>query len=189
MLQMLFYRLFPNRQPFSRKQLRKVLKTELSYPVHNGRLYIAESVRNGLASLLRYEDRNSMAHSIESRVPFLDCNLVEAVYAMPFDYKLRNGITKAVLRDGLRGVLPEKIRNRYSKLGFVTPEDQWINNNFEKYRTELLNALDILSDLLEPDTIMKWFDANEGKVRRSDFTPWRIICAGHWVKLFHVELS
>ena len=53
MLQMLFYRLFPNRQPFSRKQLRKVLKTELSYPVHNGRLYIAESVRNGLATLLR----------------------------------------------------------------------------------------------------------------------------------------
>lgn len=189
MLQMLFYCLFPNKQPFSKGQLRKVLKTELSYPVHNGRLYIAESVRNGLASLLRYEDRNSMAHSIESRVPFLDCNLAEAVYAMPFDYKLRNGITKSVLRDGLRGILPEKIRRRYSKLGFVTPEDQWINNNFEKYRAELQAAVNTLSAILEPDTIMKWFDVNEGKVRRSDFTPWRIICAGHWVKLFHVELT
>ena len=72
-----------------------------------------------------------MAHSIESRVPFLDCDLAEFVYAMPFDYKLRNGITKSVLRDGLKGILPEKIRKRYSKLGFVTPEDQWINNNFE----------------------------------------------------------
>ncbi len=188
-LQMLFYWLFPNRQPFSKQQLRMALKTELSYPVHNSRLYIAESVRNGLASLLRYEDRNSMAHSIESRVPFLDCDLAEFVYAMPFDYKLRNGITKSVLRDGLKGILPEKIRKRYSKLGFVTPEDQWINNNFEKYRMELQNALNLLSDVLEPDSVMKWFDANEGKMRRSDFTPWRIICAGHWVNLFHVELT
>jgi asparagine synthase (glutamine-hydrolysing) len=108
---------------------------------------------------------------------------------MPFDYKLRNGITKSVLRDGLKGILPEKIRKRYSKLGFVTPEDQWINNNFEKYRMELQNALNLLSDVLEPDSVMKWFDANEGKMRRSDFTPWRIICAGHWVNLFHVELT
>lgn len=187
--QMLFYHLFPNKQPFSKKQLRQVLKNEIIYPIRRPRLYIAEFLRNSMSSLMHYEDRNSMAHSIESRVPFLDCNLTQAVYAMPFDYKLRGGVTKAVLRDGLRSVLPDKIRKRYSKLGFVTPEDQWINNNFEKYRAELQDAVDTLSGILEPDTIMKWFDANEGQVRRSDFTPWRIICAGHWVKLFHVELT
>lgn len=188
-LQMLFYHLFPNKQPFSKKQLRQVLKNELQYPIRDPRLYIAEFMRNSMQRLMRYEDRISMAHSIESRVPFLDCNLAQAVYAMPFDYKLRNGVTKSILRDGLRGILPDKIRKRYSKLGFVTPEDQWINNNFEKYRAELKDAVETLSEMVDPDTIMKWFDANEGRVRRSDFTPWRIICAGHWVKLFHVKLA
>lgn len=188
-LQMLFYHLFPNKQPFSKNQLRQVLKKELQYPVGSPRLYIAEFMRNSMQKLMHYEDRISMAYSIESRVPFLDCDLAQAVYAMPFEHKLRKGITKSVLRDGLKGILPDKIRKRYSKLGFVTPEDQWINDNFEKYRAELQDAVDTLSAILEPDTIMKWFDANEGKVRRSDFTPWRIICAGHWVKLFHVSLT
>lgn len=94
-----------------------------------------------------------------------------------------------MLRDGLKGILPEKIRKRYSKLGFATPEDEWINHNFEKYRTELQEAVNTLSAILEPDSVMKWFDDNKGNVKRQDFTVWRIICAGHWAKLFHVSLE
>lgn len=186
-----FYFCLPwNKIPFSNKQLSRVLKDEPLYPMRDARHFIATSMKNGMATLLHYEDRDSMAHSIESRVPFLDINLVETIYAMPFDYKLKNGVTKAVMRDGLKGILPDKIRNRYSKLGFVTPEDQWISNNFEKYRVELKESVKILSDiLLEPNKIMKWFDDNESKMKREDFTAWRIICAGHWVKLFQVSLK
>ena len=72
--------------------------------------------------LLHWEDRDSMAHSIESRVPFLDYRLVEFMLGLPDEFKLSDGITKRVLREGMSGVLPDRIRDRMDKLGFVTPE-------------------------------------------------------------------
>ena len=107
---------------------------------------------------------------------------------MPIDYKLRDGITKYVVREGLKDVLPEKIRTRYSKLGFVTPEDQWINNSPEIFRKEIEDAAEALSPLLKKETVMAWYDRIEGKVQRMDFIPWHIICAGHWVKIFDLEV-
>ena len=138
--------------------------------------------------LLHYEDRNSMAHSIESRVPFMDPGLAECAFKMPIGYKLKDGITKYVVREGLKDVLPEKIRTRYSKLGFVTPEDQWINNDREAFRREMEAAAEALNPLLKKETVMAWYDRIEGNVQRHDFMPWRIICAGHWVKMFDLEV-
>jgi asparagine synthase (glutamine-hydrolysing) len=75
-----------------------------------------------LPALLRYEDRNSMAHSIEARVPFLDHRLVEFLFVLPGDYKIKGARTKSVLREAMTGVLPESIRRRKDKLGFkATP--------------------------------------------------------------------
>ncbi|RKY41285.1 MAG: asparagine synthase (glutamine-hydrolyzing), partial [Candidatus Omnitrophota bacterium] len=71
-----------------------------------------------LPVLLRYEDRNSMAHSLETRLPFLDYRLVEFIASLPFSQKMRGGKSKFVVRKALRGILPEKIRLRKSKLGF-----------------------------------------------------------------------
>jgi asparagine synthase (glutamine-hydrolysing) len=93
------------------------------------------------------------------------------------------------MRDGLKEILPEKIRNRHSKLGFVTPEDQWINNNYDKYREELRTASEALKGILDTDKVMEWIDSKDGKVRRGDFMVWRIICAGHWVKVFNVLIE
>ncbi len=84
------------------------------------------SLKNGLASLLRYEDRDSMAFSIESRVPFLDYRLVEFIYSLSDDQKIRDGQTKWVMRQALKGILPEKIRIRQDKIGFATPEEIWM---------------------------------------------------------------
>lgn len=184
----IYFILPQNRPPFTHRQLFKAIQQEPPDFKSDAREYIACSLEQGLASLLHYEDRDSMAHSIESRVPFLDYKLVEAVYAMPFDYKLRNGITKAVLRDGLKGVLPDKIRNRYSKLGFVTPEDQWINRNYEQYKEEVNKSLGILEDIVDRDKAKKWFGKKQGKIQRQDFTTWRIICAGHWAEIFNVKI-
>lgn len=83
--------------------------------------------------LLRYEDRNSMAFSLESRVPFLDYRLVEYVYNLPASYKLRKGFTKAILRDSLKGILPDSVRLRKSKLGFATPEKKWMQETHREY--------------------------------------------------------
>jgi len=94
-------------------------------------------------SLLRYEDRDSMAFSIESRVPFLDYRLVEFLYSVSSDFKIRKGFTKAILRDALKDLLPVEIRKRKSKLGFSTPQDIWMNDKlriyFEKYFSEMKN--------------------------------------------------
>jgi asparagine synthase (glutamine-hydrolysing) len=83
--------------------------------------------------LLRYEDRNSMAFSIEARVPFMDYRLVEFLYSMPPEYLIRKGFTKAILRDSLKDILPQEIRKRKSKLGFETPESKWLQGPLKKY--------------------------------------------------------
>lgn len=88
------------------------------------------TLETNLQELLRYEDRNSMAFSVESRVPFLEPQLVSFVLALPAEYKLQRGLTKAVLREVLRGRIPEEVRARRSKLGFPTPELEWLARGF-----------------------------------------------------------
>lgn len=72
-----------------------------------------------------------MAFSIESRVPFLDYRLVEFIYSLDNNQKIRHGQTKWVMRQALKGILPEKIRNRQDKIGFATPEQIWMKENFK----------------------------------------------------------
>ena len=80
-----------------------------------------------LPTLLQFEDRNSMAFSIESRVPFLDHRIVEFAFTLPDDAKIHEGRTKRILRDSMNGVLPDAITNRTDKKGFVTPgEIKWL---------------------------------------------------------------
>jgi asparagine synthase (glutamine-hydrolysing) len=82
-------------------------------------------MHRGLPELLRYEDRNSMAHSLEARVPFLDHRLVETAFSLRGDELIRNGRTKDVLRRALADLLPRSVQERRDKLGFVTPERRW----------------------------------------------------------------
>jgi asparagine synthase (glutamine-hydrolysing) len=81
--------------------------------------------QRGLPELLRYEDRNSMAHSLEARVPFLDHRFVELCFSLPGDQLIRGGRTKDVLRRALADLLPETVRERRDKIGFATPEGRW----------------------------------------------------------------
>lgn len=84
-------------------------------------------VENSLPMLLRYEDRNSMAHSIESRVPFLTPALVNFVFSLPEEFIIANdGTSKAIFREAMRGIVPEIILNRQDKIGFATPEQNWL---------------------------------------------------------------
>jgi asparagine synthase (glutamine-hydrolysing) len=82
--------------------------------------------QRGLPELLRYEDRNSMAHSLEARVPFLDYRFVELAFSLAGGELIRGGRTKDVLRRALSDLLPEPVRDRRDKLGFVTPEKSWL---------------------------------------------------------------
>lgn len=76
-----------------------------------------------LPHLLRYEDRNSMAHSIEARVPFLDHRLVDFLFTLPDDWKIKGIETKHILREAMRDILPEPISARKDKIGFKAASD------------------------------------------------------------------
>ena len=76
-------------------------------------------------NLLRYEDKNSMAFSIESRVPFLDHELVEFIFGLPIDQKIKKGWNRYVYRRAMRNKMPEANRTRRSKIGFTNPEETW----------------------------------------------------------------
>lgn len=83
------------------------------------------TVVSGLSKLLRFSDRNSMAHSIEVRLPFLYHELVEFVFALPSNYKIRNGWTKALLRYSVKDIIPSEIIWRKNKIGFAPPINTW----------------------------------------------------------------
>jgi asparagine synthase (glutamine-hydrolysing) len=91
----------------------------------------------GLPELLRYEDRNSMAHSLEARVPFLEHRLVELAFSLPGGELIRNGRTKDVFRRALGDLLPPAVRERRDKLGFVTPEKRWFRGALGDFAAEV----------------------------------------------------
>jgi len=102
--------------------------------------------RTSLPALLRYEDKNSMWHSIEARVPFLDLPFFEYVAALPIDRKLRDGWTKYIFRAAMRSILPEKIRKRRSKVGFETPEKRWIEHDLRNRVMEFFSNSRLSAD-------------------------------------------
>ncbi len=101
-----------------------------------GELYGSGGLRDALLNhfeyklehLLKWEDRNSMWYSLEARVPFLDHRLVERTLASPIDMIINRGTTKYILREAMRGTLPDKIRTRKDKIGFGTPQDLWFRS-------------------------------------------------------------
>lgn len=160
-----------------------------SYDKRNPQKYIYAGMYHGLRTLLHYEDRNSMAHSIESRVPFLDYELAEFIYSVPLEQKIENGRTKNLLREGLRAILPDTIYNRISKLGFVTPEDQWLKDNEEFFYGELEKACDRLGSVLDKKQVLDWYKTHVQSTRMGDSTCFRIICAAHWADVFDVKVE
>ena len=96
-----------------------------------------ELLSTNLPALLHYEDRNSMAFSLESRVPYLDVRLVEYIASLPLAQKLRKGSTKVSLRAAIRGLVPESVRCRGDKMGFVTPEECWMKDNLRPFMLEI----------------------------------------------------
>jgi asparagine synthase (glutamine-hydrolysing) len=77
---------------------------------------------------LSWGDRSSMWFSLEMRFPFLDHNLVERLLATENEKIIGDGITKRILRESMKDILPYKIANRYDKVGFETPEGDWLRN-------------------------------------------------------------
>ena len=133
------------------------------------------TMQMGLEELLRYADRNSMAHGVEVRLPFLNAELVQFIFSISSSQKIKNGFNKWPLRKLLNNKLPASIVWRKEKIGFEPPQKQWMNS--DAFRNYLFDAKKILiaEKILRPAVLKKQqqsldaFEANN--------TDWRYACA------------
>lgn len=134
-------------------------------------------------ALAHYEDRNSMAHSLEIRLPFLDHRLVNYVLNLPIDLKLNKGWTKYVLRRGLYE-LPDAIRWRRDKQGFIIPEKVWLKKNFSQLINDIFDGsmLDKLGIISEKSFLKYYREFQYGKMQRWYADISRTLIAELWAR-------
>ena len=136
-----------------------------------------------LGTLLKYEDRNSMAFSIEARTPFADyLKLIEYVFQVPGVYKIHNGWSKYLLREAMKGIIPEEIRLRTDKKGFFTPEALWLNALHEELKPYLTEGMEEFIDTKHIMSVL------EKGIKHWDYDfvqmVWSIISFAAWKKVF-----
>jgi asparagine synthase (glutamine-hydrolysing) len=138
-----------------------------------------------LPRLLHSEDRNSMAHSIEARVPFLDYRLVEFIFSLPMNQIIRNGMTKVILRETMKGIIPETVRTRLDKMGFVTPEDAWFKGVLRDQVLEILDSKSFVQrGYFDIEEVKKTFYRHcRGEINLSS-TIWRWVNLELWFRTF-----
>ncbi|CAA7618762.1 Asparagine synthetase [Magnetospirillum sp. LM-5] len=140
-----------------------------------------------LPMLLHYEDRNSMAHGIESRLPFLDYRLVELAVGLGERHKIVDGETKWLLRRAMQNILPPAIRDRQDKIGFATPEKSWLAGPSRAIvETMIAEASSRFPDLFRPAELAHLKDEVLSGRRPFDFTLWRIVSFAAWGRAFGV---
>jgi asparagine synthase (glutamine-hydrolysing) len=120
-------------------------------------LQLLEISRLQLPHLLRYEDRNSMRHSVETRLPFLDYRVVELAVSLPAQHKIHDGWTKYALRKAMDGQLPAEIVWRKDKMGFEAPERTWLASVRDRMKCEIAGSA-ILGQITRRDLLLQRFE-------------------------------
>jgi len=140
---------------------------------------------DSLPSLLRFEDRNSMAFSIEARVPLLDRRLVDFGMRVPISRKIRDGRLKCVLREAMHGVVPAGVLARTDKIGFAAPTVQWMRGGLNDWWREAVTSQSFLDrGCFEPKGILRLisrFDAGDDAVANH---LWRAAIVEQWARGF-----
>jgi len=132
----------------------------------------------GLEELLRYADRNSMSHSREVRLPFLNHELVQFVFSLPSNFKIRQGFTKWILRKTMENSLPGEIIWRREKIGFEPPQKKWMQ---DKVLTDYIHTAKkklVSKGILKPSAIDKKIIAHNAY---DDGYDWRYLSAAQFV--------
>ena len=163
------------------RELRRVLARVKDLSLLDGLLYA--DIKTYLHELLMKQDQMSMATSIESRVPFLDHKLVEFTARMPDTMKLRGGTTKFVLRESMKGVLPERILSR-SKMGFPVPIGRWFRGPFKSVIDEyVLSDRALARDIFEPDFVKRLVSLHQSGEDHSERL-WALLNFEIWLRQF-----
>ncbi|MCZ2222334.1 MAG: asparagine synthase (glutamine-hydrolyzing) [Chitinophagales bacterium] len=133
----------------------------------------------GLEDLLRYADRNSMAHGREVRLPFLQHELVEFIFSLPSNYKIKDGFTKHILRKIMVDELPPKIVWRKDKIGYEPPQHQWMQQNAVKDLMQEAKQKLITNGIAKKELLNMQF--NPSAAHESNNYSWWLLCGGNFL--------
>jgi asparagine synthase (glutamine-hydrolysing) len=143
-----------------------------------------------LPALLRYEDRNSMAFAIESRVPFLTTELANFAYAQPAAHLIDEGATsKAVLRQAMRGLVPDAILDRRDKIGFATPDRLWAQALRPWFARVLGSDTARSLPWLRAAEALSALDRRVARSQAFGFDLWRTVNLIRWIEVFNVSYA
>jgi asparagine synthase (glutamine-hydrolysing) len=160
------------------KLINKEIIIEMSKTYNDvDKLQLLEITNNQLPSLLKYEDRNSMRHSIESRLPFLDYKLVELSLSLNNKFKIKDGWTKYLLRKVVEEKLPSDVVWRKNKIGFEAPANEWMKN--KNFFLEKINQSKILQEIF-----------SEPFQNTNDISMfWKLYNIARWEEVFNVKMD
>lgn len=157
-------------------------RSPISYEARGRRVIerLGNSLRHrGLPELLRHADRNSMRFSVESRVPFLTVPFANLLFGFPEEYLIAsNGETKSVFRSAMRGIVPDYVLDRKDKIGFETPEKDWLLSVSPTLRQWLQNSNEI--PFINRDELLKHFDAVVSGKAAFSWQVWRWVNFCKW---------
>ena len=132
---------------------------------------------------LRTEDRNSMAHSIESRVPFLDHRLVELAFSLGRQWKLDAGLNKVILREAMRGRIPDVVQSRKDKMGFPSPLVRWLRGELQNPMRELIIEHQALTEpFFSSKQVLSMLDQHRDGVSGLEGKIFRAATLGIWLR-------
>ncbi len=141
--------------------------------------------RTMIQTLLHFEDRNSMAFSIESRVPFLDYRLVEFAFSLPGAYKVHGNYGKYIHREALKSIVPREIAERKDKVSFTSPgEALWLKNELRAFVEEIFTSAAFRQrSVYDLDKInVAWKRYLNGDVSQSKII-WRTVALEKWFRV------
>jgi len=138
---------------------------------------------------LRAEDRNMMAFSLENRCPFLDYRLVEFCFRLDNSFKIRQGLGKWILREAMKGILPEKVRCRKDKTGFNAPAEEWFRQEHRQEIWDLIEQRSFINrEIYSPEEVRQRFTEHLAGENHSMFF-WQYINLHLWYALHFQETS
>ncbi|MDQ1383374.1 MAG: hypothetical protein QOG65_753, partial [Actinomycetota bacterium] len=144
----------------------------------------SDVLRYSTPDLLRYEDKNSMAFSVESRVPFLDHELVEFIFSLPIDQKIKGGWNRAVYRNAMKGRMPERNRLRRSKIGFTNPDIMWMKAKAPEIRAVFSSPELASRDLYNPEQLVTAWDEYLAGRPGDGLIFWRVLVTELWMRRY-----
>ena len=153
------------------------------------RIQVDDIMMDTLPLLLRMEDRSSMAFSLEARVPLLDHKLVEYGISLPDHLKVHNGWSKFAIREAMRGVLPDAVRQRTSKLGFAAPDRRWLAHDLRPQVTTLIEDSLRCERYVDVAALRRWYASPQaaGASEEAYLGLFRILALEMWMRAFDLR--